>query len=73
MGFNYDPLLDDLFLYSYEEDFFIQGFLKKIINGKKLARSFNFTLCYIYHVLSLNNSNFGDFFFLIGSVPLSLK
>jgi hypothetical protein len=45
-------------LYSYETDF-IQGLLKK--NEKKLARSFNFTLHYIYDVLSVNNSRFGDF------------
>ena len=40
MGTNCDPLLADLFLYSYEADF-IQGLLLK--NEKKLARSFNFT------------------------------
>ena len=55
MGTNCAPLLADLFLYSYEADF-IQGILKK--NGKKLARSFNFTFRYIYDVLSLNNSRF---------------
>ena len=38
---------------------FIQEFLKK--NEKKLARSFNFTFRYIYDVLSLHNSRFGDF------------
>jgi hypothetical protein len=58
MGANYAPLLADLFVYSYETDF-IQGLLKK--NEKKLARSFNFTLHYIYDVLSVNNSRFGDF------------
>ena len=52
------PILADLFLYLYEEDF-IQGFLKK--NEKKLARSFNFTFCYIDDVHTLNNSRFGDF------------
>jgi hypothetical protein len=40
MGTNCTPLLADLFLYSYEA-YFIQGILKK--NGKKLARSLNFT------------------------------
>jgi hypothetical protein len=42
------PLLVDLFLYSYKADL-IQGLLKK--NEKKLARSFNFTFCYIDDVL----------------------
>jgi hypothetical protein len=40
MGTNCDPLLVDLFLYSYEADF-IQGLLVK--NEKKLARFFNLT------------------------------
>ena len=50
--------LISLFLYWYEADF-IQGLLKE--HEKKLARSFNFTFCYIDGVLSLNNSRFGDF------------
>jgi hypothetical protein len=58
MGANCVLLLTDTFLYSYEADF-IQGLLKK--NGKKLARSFNFTFHYMDDVLSLNNSRFGDF------------
>ena len=58
MDTNCDPLLTDVFLYSYETDF-IQGFLKK--NEKKPARSFNVTFRYIDDVLSLNNSRFGDF------------
>ena len=57
MGTNSAPLLANLFLYSYEADF-IQWLLKK--NEKKLARSFNFTFRYVYDVLSLNNSSFGD-------------
>ena len=51
-------VIDTDYMCSYEADF-IQGFLKK--NEKKLARSFNFTLCYIDDVLSLHNSRFGDF------------
>jgi hypothetical protein len=47
-----------LFLYSYEANF-ILALLKK--NEKKLYWSFNFTFRYIYDVLSLNNSRFGDF------------
>ena len=44
MGTNCDPLLYDLFLYSYKADF-MQRLLKK--NEKKLVWSFNFTLRYI--------------------------
>ena len=58
MGTNCAPLLVDLFLYSYEEDF-IRRLLKK--NEKKLARTFNYTFRYIDDVLSQNNSRFGDF------------
>jgi hypothetical protein len=58
MGTNCATLLADLFLYSYEADF-IQGLLQK--HEKKLGRSFNFKFRYIYDVLSLNNSRFGDF------------
>ena len=64
------PLLADLFLYSYEADF-IQGFLKK--NEKKLARSFNFTFCYIDDVLSLNTSRFCDFVDRIYRIELEIK
>ena len=69
MGTNCAPLLADLFLYSYEVDF-IQGFLKK--KEKKLARSFNFTFRYIYDVLSLNNSRFGDFVDRIYPIELEI-
>ena len=51
------PMGTNLFLYSYEA-YFIQWLLKQ--NEKKLARSFNFTFRYVYDVLSLNNSSFGD-------------
>jgi len=51
MGTNCAPLLAELFLYSYEEDF-IPELLKK--NQNKLARSFNFTVRYIDEVISLN-------------------
>ena len=52
MGTNCDPLLADLFLYSYEADF-IQVSLKT--NEKKL------TVCYLNYIPSLNKSRFGDF------------
>ena len=70
MGTNCAPLLADLFLNSYEADF-IQGLLKK--NEKKLARSFNFTFRYIYDVLSLYNSRFGDFADHIYPIELERK
>ena len=70
MGSNCASLLADLFLYSYQTDF-IQGLLKK--NGKKLARSFNFTFHYIDDVLSLNNSRFGDFVDSIYPIELEVK
>ena len=50
MATNCAPLLDDLFLYSYEADF-IQGLLKK--NENKLARYFNLMFRYIDDILSL--------------------
>ena len=64
------PLLDALFLYSYEADF-IQRLLKK--NEKKLTRSFNLTLRYIDDVLSLNNSRFGDFVDRIYPIEFEIK
>ena len=70
MGTNCVHLLADLFLYSYEADF-IQGILKK--NGKKLARSLNFTFRYIDDILSLNNSMFGDFVDRIYPIDLEIK
>ncbi len=70
MGTSCAPLIADLFLYSYDADF-IQGFLKK--NEQKLARSFNFTFRYIYDVLSLNNSRFGDFVDRIYHIELEIK
>jgi hypothetical protein len=49
----------------------MQELLKK--NEKKLARSFNFTLHYIYDVLSLNNSTFGDFVDCIYPIEPEIK
>jgi hypothetical protein len=70
MGTNCAPLLANLFFYSHEADF-IQGLLKK--NEKKLAQSFHFTFHYIYDVLSLNNSRFGDFVDRIYPFELEIK
>ena len=62
MGTNCAPLVDDLFLYSYESEF-----LQKLIKDKKIheARAFNFTYRYIDDVLSINNSRFAEFLLLI--------
>ena len=58
MGTNCAPLLADLFLYSYENDF-----LDKLIKeGKrKLARKFNLSYRYIDDLISFNNKRFKEF------------
>ena len=60
MGTNCPPLLADLFLYSYENEF-----LDKLIKeGKrKLARKFNLSYCYIDDLISFNNKRFKEFVF----------
>jgi hypothetical protein len=40
---------------------------------RKLGGSFDFTFCYIYDVLSLNNSRFGDFVDRIYPIELNIK
>ena len=57
MGTNSAPLLADLFLYSYENDF-----LDKLIKeGKrKLARKFNLSYRYIDDLISFNNKRFKE-------------
>ena len=58
MGTNYAPLLADLFLYSYENEF-----LDKLIKeGKrKLARKFSLSYRYIYVLIFFNNKRFNEF------------
>ena len=58
MGTNCAPLLADLFLYSYENEF-----LDKLIKeGKrKLARRFNLSYSYIDDLISFNNKRFKEF------------
>ena len=55
MGTNCDPLLADLFLYSYEN-----VFLDKLIkeSKRKLARKFNLSYCYIDDLISFNKKRF---------------
>ena len=58
MGTNCAPLLADLFLYSYENEF-----LDKLIKeGKrKLARKFNLSYRYVDYLISFNNERFKEF------------
>ena len=58
MGSNCDPLLADLFLYSYENEF-----LDKLVKeGKrKLVRKFNLSYRYIDDLISFNNKRFKEF------------
>ena len=58
IGTNCVPLLADLFLYSYENEF-----LDKLIKEgkKKLARRFNLLYCYIDDLISFNNKRFKEF------------
>ena len=58
MGTNCAPLLADLFLYSYKNEF-----LDKLIKeGKrKLARKFNLSCRYIDDLISFNNKRFKEF------------
>ena len=67
---NSAPLLADLFLYLYKADF-IEGLLNK--DEKKLTQSFNFTLRYIDDVMSLNNSQLGDFVDRINPIELEIQ
>ena len=58
METNCAPLLADLFLYSYENEFFN----KLIKEGKrKLARKFNLSYRYIDELISFNNKRFKEF------------
>ena len=58
MGTNCAPLLADLFLYSYENEF-----LDKLIkeSKRKLARRFNLSYRYIDDLISFNNKRFKEF------------
>ena len=58
MGTNCAPLLADLFLYSYEDEF-----LDNMIRSghRRLARSFNLCYRYIEDLIVFNNKKFLDF------------
>ena len=67
MRTNCTPLLADLFLYSYENEF-----LDKLINeGKKLARKFNLSLRYTDDLIFFNNKRFKAF--ISGIYPKNLQ
>jgi hypothetical protein len=70
MGTNYAPLLEDLFLYSYEAEF-NQKLLQD--NNKKPTVSFNHTFICIDDVLSINNHNFHNYIHLIYPDELEIK
>ena len=58
MGTNCAPLLADLFLYSYENEFLD----KRIKEGqRKLARKFNLSYCDTDDLISFNNKRFKEF------------
>ena len=69
-GTNCAPLLADLFLYSYENEF-----LDKLIKeGKrKLARKFNLSYRYIDDLISFNNKRFKEFISDIYSKELTIS
>ena len=58
MGTNCAPLLADLFLYSYENEF-LDNLIKE--GKRKLARKFNLSYRYIDDLISFNNKRFKEF------------
>ena len=58
MGTNCAPLLADLFLYSYENEF-IDKLIKE--GKRKLARKFNLLYRYTDDLISFNNKRFKEF------------
>ena len=70
MGTNCEPLLADLFLYSYEA-LFVQSLLQA---GKKhLTQQLKFTYRYIDDVLSLKNTKFAEYLEFIYPRELEIK
>ena len=68
MGTNCAPLLADLFLCSYENEFF-DKFIKE--GKRKLARKFNLSYRYIDDLISFNNKRFNGFIADIYSKTIS--
>ena len=59
MGTNCAPLLADLFLYSYENEFLDKLLIKE--GKRKLARTFSLSCRYIDDLISVNNKIFNEF------------
>ena len=70
MGTNCAPLLSDIFLYSYEEEF-VQSLLS--IGRKRLASQFNFTYRYIDDVWFINNPDFENYLSQMYPPELEIK
>ena len=70
MGTNCVPLLADLFLYSYENEF-----LDKLIKGgnRKLSRKFSLSNHYIDDLISFNNKRFKEFIYDIYPKELTMS
>ena len=58
IGTNCAPLLADLFLYSYENEF-LDNMIKS--GHRRLARSFNLCYTYINDLIVFNNKTFWDY------------
>ena len=67
MGTNCNPLIADLFLYSYENEF-LDNMIKR--GHRRLARSFNLCYSYIDDLIVFNNKKFLDY--LKGIYPSQL-
>ena len=70
MGTNCAPLLADLFLYSYENEF-LDKFIKE--GKRKLASKFNLSYCYTDDLISFNNRKFKEFIFDIYPKELTIS
>ena len=70
MGTKCVPLFADMLLHAYETNFPLGVFKNK---DRKLDKSFNSSFAYIYDVLSLSNSRFGDYLHLIDLNELKVR
>ena len=61
MGTNCAPLLADLLLYSYENEFLDKLVLIGIEGKRKLVRKFNLSYRYIDDLISFNNKRVNEF------------
>ena len=67
MGTNCAPLLADLFLYSYENEFLDKQ------GERKLARKFSLSYHYINDLISFNNKRFKEFIFDVYPKELTMS